>query len=152
MKTGPDLIGEAGLLFFGRMSASISHELKNALAIIKENSGLLTDYVGMMARGMPVEPQRFQTVAARIEAQTVRADAIIKNLNQFAHTVDSPGKPVDLNDTLALLVVLHNRPAAMRQVSLAPCFAQAPVVITAASFLLLNALRSTGLRRMVPCP
>ena len=140
MKNGSDLIGKSGLEFFGRMSASISHELKNALAIIKENSGLLTDYLAMAARGMEVEPQRFQTVASRIEAQTVRADTIIKNLNQFAHTVDSMDKPVDLNEILTLLVALHNRPAAMQQVSLKPCFAEAPVVITTAPFLLLNAL------------
>jgi signal transduction histidine kinase len=137
---GSDLIGNAGLKFFSRMNASISHELKNTLAIIKENSGLLDDYIGMMAKGVHVEPQRFQTVARRIETQTVRADAIIKNLNQLAHLIDVPSKPVDLNEISTLLVLLHNRPAAMRQVTLAPCLAASPVMITTAPFILLNAL------------
>ncbi len=140
MKNRPDLIGEAGLQFFGRMSASISHELKNALAIIKENSGLLSDYINMMGKGMPVAPERFQTIAQRIDNQTRRADGIIKDLNQFAHTVDSPSKPVDLNQTLDILVALHRRPAAMLQVGLEPRPADSPAVVTTAPFLLLNAL------------
>ncbi len=136
----PDPIGEAGLQFFGRMSASISHELKNVLAIIKENSGLLNDYLSMMSRGTPIDPERFQTVAQRIEAQTRRADTIIKCLNQFAHTVDSFGQPVDLNQVLDLLTALHRRPAAMQEVTLAAKPAGTPVEVTTSPFVLLTAL------------
>jgi C4-dicarboxylate-specific signal transduction histidine kinase len=135
-----DLTGEAGLQFFGRMSASISHELKNALAIIKENAGLLSDYIHMMGKGTPVAPDRFDKIAGRIETQTRRADAIIKNLNQFAHSVDIPAKSVDLNDIQELLVALHRRPAAMRQVELASRAAEAAVMVTTNPFLLLNLL------------
>jgi len=140
MTERPDPIGKAGLQFFGRMSASISHELKNALAIIKENAGLLSDYINMMGRGMPVEPERFEKIAGRIEAQTQRADAIIKNLNQFAHSVDIPAKSVDLNDILALLVALHRRPADMSQVELDPRPSESAAVVTTHPFLLLNLL------------
>jgi C4-dicarboxylate-specific signal transduction histidine kinase len=140
MKDRSDLIGEAGLRFFGRMSASISHELKNALAIIKENAGLLGDYVDMMGKGAPVDPERFHTIARRIDGQTRRADNIIKDLNQFAHSVDSSSKPVDLNQILDLLAALHRRPAAMQQVSLENRPADSTVVITTAPFLLLNAM------------
>jgi C4-dicarboxylate-specific signal transduction histidine kinase len=140
MTNKPDPIGEAGLLFFGRMSASISHELKNALAIIKENAGLLSDYIHMTGKGTSVEPERFDTIARRIDAQTRRADAIIKNLNQFAHSVDTPTKSVDLNDILDLLVALHRRPAAMQQVELEPRPAESAVVVHTMPFLLLNIL------------
>ena len=33
-----------GLQFFGKMTASISHEIKNVMAIINESAGLLDDY------------------------------------------------------------------------------------------------------------
>jgi C4-dicarboxylate-specific signal transduction histidine kinase len=135
-----DIIGQAGLQFFGRMSASISHELKNALAIINENSGLLSDYIHMAGKGMALEPERFEKIARRIDAQTQRADAIIKNLNQFAHSVDVPSKSLDLNEILNLLVALHNRPAAMRQVALEPRPAESAVMVTTNPFLLLNIL------------
>ncbi len=140
MTNKPDLIGEAGLQFFGRMSASISHELKNALAIINENAGLLGDYIHMMGKGMSVEPARFEKIAGRIEAQTRRADAIIKNLNQFAHSVDVPAKSVDLNEIMGLLVALHRRPADMRQVELDPRPSESAVAVTINPFLLLNLL------------
>jgi len=140
MTDKPDMIGQAGLQFFGCMSASISHELKNALAIIKENAGLLSDYIHMMGKGMSVEPERFDKIAGRIEAQTHRADAIIKNLNQFAHSVDIPVKSVDLNEILDLLVALHRRPAAMRQVELEPRPAVSPVTVTTNPFVMLNLL------------
>lgn len=143
MTDKPNLIGEAGLQFFGRMSASISHELKNALAVIKENSGLLSDYIHMAGKGMAVEPERYEKIARRIEAQTHRADAIIKNLNQFAHSVDTPVKSVDLNEILDLLVALHRRPAAMRQVELEPRPAESAVAVTTNPFLLLNVLGLT---------
>lgn len=140
MKPQPDRIEAAGLRFFGRMSASISHELKNVLAIIKENSGLLNDYLLMMAKGMPVDPQRFKTVADRIHIQTARADNIIKNLNQFAHTIDNFDKRVDANEILALLIALHQRAADMKQVSLTPKPSQTDACVTTAPFTLLNAL------------
>ena len=37
MGVEPDIMAETGLQFFGRMSASISHEIKNVLAIVNEN-------------------------------------------------------------------------------------------------------------------
>lgn len=140
MTNRPDLIGDAGLHFFGRMSASISHELKNALAIIKENAGLLDDYINMTAEGATVDPDRFRTIARRIDGQTRRADAIIKDLNQFAHTVDSASKAVDLNHMLDLLAALHRRLGDMRQVTIGARTMQPPLVITTSPFLLLNAL------------
>ena len=36
-------VGLGGIQFFGKMAASISHEIKNVLAIINENAGLLED-------------------------------------------------------------------------------------------------------------
>ena len=32
-----------GLRFFGKVNASISHEIRNALAVINENAGLIKD-------------------------------------------------------------------------------------------------------------
>ncbi|RJQ66509.1 MAG: sensor histidine kinase [Desulfobacteraceae bacterium] len=137
MSTLPDLIGQAGLQYFGRTTASVSHELKNVLAIIKENAGLLNDYLLMMDKGMPVDPARFKVVAARIEEQTQRADKIIKNMNRFAHSVDDPFKSIDLNDLVALVSELSLREAAMHQVAFSFAPAVAPAPIRTAPFWLL---------------
>ncbi len=95
-----EIIGETGLQFFGKMSASISHEMKNVMAIINENAGLLEDLTVMAEKGMPIDPERLKTQASRIMKQIRRGDDIIKGMNRFAHSVDEPLRQADLNDTL----------------------------------------------------
>ena len=62
MGVQPDIIAETGLQFFGRISASISHELKNVLAIINENAGLLEDLTSMADRGKPIDSARLKAI------------------------------------------------------------------------------------------
>lgn len=106
------------LLFFGRVSASVSHELKNVLAVINEQAGLLEDLAGLAGRGMPLDPDRLATAAACLLRQVRRGDAIIGHLNRFAHTADTPRREVSLAETAGLAAALGQRQAAMRQVTL----------------------------------
>jgi signal transduction histidine kinase len=140
MKPITDPVCEQGLRFFGTTTASISHELKNALAIIKENAGLLKDYMAMMEKGSPVTPDRMKVVAGRIEDQVQRADLLIKSMNQYAHTVDDRRRMVDLNDLVSLLVTISQRPAMMRQVGLRFLPSTMPVKVNTAPFFLLTLL------------
>ena len=134
-RNGP---GETGLEFFGKISASISHEIKNVLAIINENAGLLGDLAVMAEKGGPLEPERLKTLAERVARQIRRADGIIKNMNRFSHTVDEWGKTIDLCESTAFSVALSNRFAAMAQVSLELAEQGEPVMITTSPFYLLN--------------
>ena len=135
-----DPMGDLGLRFFGSTTASMSHELKNALAIIKENAGLLKDYMAMAEQGTPLMPERLKTVSGRIEDQVVRADGLIKALNRYAHTIDTPAVTVDLNEMLDILVAVSHRLAAMRQITLEKQPANAPVMVNTAPFFLLTAM------------
>ena len=92
----PEITEMAGLQFFGQISASISHELKNVLAIINENAGLLEDLALMADRGKPIDPERLIKMAATVKRQIGRADGIIKNMNRFAHSADHPVETVDV--------------------------------------------------------
>ena len=157
MRDNLNTIAETGFQFFGKMTASISHEIKNVLAIINENAGLLEDITLMADRGKPVEPQRLKTLAQAVIKQISRADTIVKNLNRFAHSADESLKSVDLNDILELVVVLSNRLAAMRGIELEPKLQETPVKIKTSPFLLMNliwlfldfAMDATGDRRIV---
>jgi signal transduction histidine kinase len=135
-----EIIGETGLQFFGKMSASISHEMKNVLAIINENAGLLEDLTVMAEKGIPLDPQRFKTPASRIMKQIRRGDDIIKGMNRLAHSVDDPVRQVDLHDTLALTCALSNRFAAMRGVLLELEPPSIPVPVVTNPFFLQNLL------------
>jgi hypothetical protein len=113
-----EVLSETGLQFFGKMSASISHEIKNVMAIINENAGLLEDLTVMAEKGVPLDPQRLRTQADRIMKQIRRGDEIVKGMNRFAHSVDEPSSQTDLSDTLALVCTLSGRFASMRGVRL----------------------------------
>ena len=128
------------LLFLGGTTASISHELKNVLAIIKENNGLIDDYLIMSEKGVPFEPERLKTALIRIEQQIQRADGVIKALNQLAHTVDDTEKTVDLNEILHLLSTISARSASMHRVNLELRPGQMPRMVTTCPLLLLTFL------------
>jgi C4-dicarboxylate-specific signal transduction histidine kinase len=116
MKFSEDIVGSEGLQFFGKVSASISHEIKNSLAIINESAGLLQDLSAMADRGMPLDPARLQKVANTVQKQVLRADDIVKTMNRFAHSVDEPLREVELSQMVHLLVSIADRSARMKDI------------------------------------
>ncbi len=135
-----EIVAETGLQFFGKMTASISHEIKNAMAIINENAGLLEDLAIMGDRGAAIEPQRLINMSGTVMKQVGRADAILKNMNRLAHSVDESTTTIDLNNILELLVALSGRFASMRGVDLQPKLGESPLKIKTAPFFLMNLL------------
>ncbi|NDV25027.1 HAMP domain-containing histidine kinase [Desulfovibrio sp. JC010] len=106
-----------GLEFFGQISAAISHDLKNVLAIINEDAGLLQDFSLMAAQGMELDPARLVKLAEKIQGQVKRGDGIIKNMNRFAHSVDLPVCEVDYRELCALVISLLTRMASRKCVT-----------------------------------
>jgi C4-dicarboxylate-specific signal transduction histidine kinase len=133
-----DLVGEEGLRFFGHISASISHEIKNTLAIMNENIGLLKDFCSMARKGKAVDFERFESLAGRVAEQIRRADDIVKNMNQFAHSVDEDSKGVDLEHMTASVAALTGRIASMRGKTLDVQTSSNPVQIVTSPFFLEN--------------
>ena len=135
-----DVIGLSGIQFFGKMSASISHDLKNVLAVINENAGLLEDLCLMAGKGKPLDAGRMKRLAEDVKNQIRRGDRIITSMNAFAHSADSESVAIDLRDLLGLLAELALRNASMRGVRLEFDRPSDPVTITTSPFLLLNLL------------
>ncbi len=135
-----DGIGETGLQFYGIITASVSHEIKNVLAIINENAGLLEDLTSMADRGQPLVPARLKMMAAALQKQIGRANEILNNMNRFAHSIDETVAEVDLNQTLELFMALADRFTVMRGVKVDLMLPENPVTIPTAPFFLLNLL------------
>jgi len=135
-----EIIAESGLQFFGKIAASISHEIKNVLAIIGENAGLLEDLTLMAEQGMALDPQRLMAMSQALMKQVKRADTILKNMNRFAHSADASSQTIDLNDVIELLAALSSRFAALRGITLNPKLNQSPMTIRTSPFLLMNLL------------
>lgn len=140
MESKCDILGETGLQFFGRITASISHEIRNVLAVLNENAGLLEDIVLMAEKGVPMDPQRLKNLAGSMGKQILRANGIVGNMNRFAHAVDEKAKEVDLNETLSLVVALTQRFADMRGVTLEPLYGDSQMLLRSNPFLLENLL------------
>jgi signal transduction histidine kinase len=136
----PQSISETGLQFFGRISASISHELKNVLAIVNENAGLLEDLTIMADRGQSIDPARLKKMAEAVKKQIGRADEILKNMNRFAHSIDETVADNDLNQTIELVKALTARFAAMRSVKVDLQLPASSYLIPTAPFFLMNLL------------
>jgi len=140
MRAKLEIVTESGLQFFGQMTASISHEIKNVLAIINENAGLLEDLALMADEGAEIDPQRLQNMSRAVMKQVSRADAIMKNMNRLAHSVDESIETIDLNDLLELLVALSNRFASTRSVAIQLKRNEGPLKLRTSPFFLMNLL------------
>ena len=133
-----DPIHDRGLRFFGKINASIAHEIRNVLAIINENAGLMNDLTLMSEKGMPVDPVRIRTLSDKVLEQVRRADGIIDNMSRFAHSVDDFLKNVDVGECLNFVTVISGRFAAMRGVTLEYDPASDSVEIMSSPFHLQN--------------
>ena len=134
------ILSQTGLQFFGRISASISHEIKNVLAIVNENAGLLEDFTLLADRGKPIDPARLKLMATAVQKQVGRADEILKNMNRFAHSIDETMAEVDLNQTIELFMALTDRFTAMRGVKVDLQLPENTLTIPTAPFFLMNLL------------
>jgi hypothetical protein len=111
-------IADGGLRYFGSVSASVSHDIRNRFAVINEKAGLLEDMTTMMIEGRAIDLERMRTQARKVNEQVHLANQIIRNLNAFAHTVDTPQKTVDVAALLTLVATLSARKAAAANASI----------------------------------
>ncbi|MCF8092368.1 MAG: hypothetical protein K9K21_06490 [Desulfotignum sp.] len=101
-----DLVNKQGLQFFGSVNASISHELKNIFAIISETAGFLNDLTQLSKQGKEFELSLLENCSNSIAEEIERGFDTIRQMNQFAHSVDDPIKETSIADTLTLAVKL----------------------------------------------
>ena len=118
------------LAFFGKVNASISHELKNILAIISEAAGLLNDLTDMASKGGNFEVEMIQTCSKDIVEEIQRGFATIKKMNTFSHSADDPLKRVNLVEVLDLVIHLARFLSFASKVHFDPPVGAAPIVLT----------------------
>jgi len=138
MTTEMQTIGDANVQFFGKMVASLSHEIKNVFAIVHENAGLLEDLIILSEKGVPLDPERLKGLAVRMRDQIIRGNEIVQNMNRFAHSADVPIESIDLNQMLELLSNLFQRAAAMKGIVLEAQSSENNVTIRTNPFILEN--------------
>jgi len=126
--------------FMGKVTASLSHEIKNTLAIINESVGLMGDLLRKDAPEDWPPYSRLANLTASIEEQVQRSADIVKRLNQFAHSMDKSLAELDLNETVRQTVVLAQRFATLRRVNLEMQLESNPMLLLSDPFRLLYVL------------
>ena len=142
MSSMPERSSRQELRYFGAVTASVSHELKNVLAILNEHAGLLQDFTAMAEQGQPLDVERIRRLSATMLAQIGRGGAIVKRMNRFAHSADQERATVELGGLAALVVELFGRSAATRGVTVAVRGAQQALLIRTRPFALETLLGS----------
>ena len=98
-----ELFDYESLAFFGSVNASISHELKNIMAIISETAGFLNDLAKMAKGGAAIEPDMLTSTTDSIIEEIQRGFTTIRQMNRFSHSVDTSVGPIDLMVILDLV-------------------------------------------------
>lgn len=106
------------MAFLGKITASMTHEIKNTYAIILESSGLLSDLLSFSQEGSFPHQEKFQKVLGSINEQVHRGVALATRLNQFAHSMDEPVASIKVADLLELAAALMQRLARRRGIEL----------------------------------
>jgi signal transduction histidine kinase len=116
--TSDQWLHESEIAFFGKIIASISHELNNVLSIINEYSGLLNDLCYADKNSNPVETERVLKITSKIAEQIKREQNLIKLLNRFAHRLDIPIIQYNLNELVNDIIKVSKRFASLKKVTL----------------------------------
>ena len=105
------------LRFGGAVGASLSHEINNVLAIVGELNGLLEDLYAFRKKDEAIDPTKLKSVTDRIASEIQRGKHFVKQLNTFAHSVDTPEQEMDLAEVLRRVMNLSARLARLRKVT-----------------------------------
>ena len=111
-------MNENEIAFIGKITAGVTHEINNALASIKEISGLMEDLISMSSTDSFPHQEKFLKVLPRIRDQVQRSVNLTTQLNKFSHLADERTAQVELNDFIEHLVFLTQRFARIKNVEL----------------------------------
>ncbi|MGD9384169.1 MAG: hypothetical protein PVH55_08975 [Desulfobacterales bacterium] len=104
--------------FFGKITAGITHELKNVLAIIRESSGLMEDIISISPEAIIKYQEKIQNSLVKIKDQVERGVDLTDRLNKFAHSTDEALSKIDLQETIGQLAALAQRFARLKHIEL----------------------------------
>ncbi len=136
----PERIKRKEVAFFGRITAGITHEIKNVLAIIQQSSGLMEDVLEVTEDSAFAHKDKFIKSIDRIRRQIQRGIDITNCLNWFAHSPDHTPVSLDLNEIAQQMVLLASRFARFKNVALETSPSDPPIVITSDPVSLVMAL------------
>ena len=142
MKMNEETAGQprAGdLAFFGRMAAHVTHEMRNVLAIIGQNAGLMEDILEAAGRKGP-DRDKLMKVAASMTRNVNKGVEVMERFSRFAHAADEPVTSFDLTTLTENVAALARRPVTQAGCSLEVELPDEAIPLTANSFRMQQAI------------
>lgn len=115
--------------FMGKITAGVTHEMKNVLAIIKESAGLMEDLIGLDKDGSFPHKEKFLRSLSRIADQVARGVDLSTKLNAFAHSPDERNASVNLNQAVGQTAFLCQRSAASKGMTVRAALHELPIEV-----------------------
>lgn len=115
--------------FFGKITASVTHELQNVLAIVQQSSGLMEDLISFPAKESDLFKEKLQNPLMVINRQIQRGSGLIAYLNQFSHNPDKSVTQADLYEMIEQIIALSRRFAALKKVTLTNHAPDQPIIV-----------------------
>jgi light-regulated signal transduction histidine kinase (bacteriophytochrome) len=140
MTQNKNILAEEGMRFFGKMSASATHEIKNTLAIINENAGLLEDLSMMSQNDSSLSPDRINGIAKKVIKNVNRADLVLQKVNRLSHSVDHTTQIVDLEEIVRFMLDMGSRLIEMQGVVVKVTSPVSPLLLDTNLFFLENVI------------
>ena len=106
------------MAFLGKITASMTHEIKNTLAIFSSPRACSLTLITLSKDAAFPHQDKFQRVLGNINDQVHRSVDITTRLNQFAHSMDEPLAEVKVSDLLEQVVLLMRRLAKRQGIEL----------------------------------
>jgi C4-dicarboxylate-specific signal transduction histidine kinase len=136
VEKGAAIVREEEKAFVGKIAASVTHELMNVFATIRETSGLMEDLLALSRDSSFPHSQRFAKSLGTIRDQVTRGMEISGRYNQFAHSMDEARGKVGVDELLQQVAFLMQRAANLKRVRLVVQPGELPVVLSSDLFRL----------------
>lgn len=120
MMRDKEIIVDARLAFFEKISTYSSHDIRNCLAIINENAGLLEDLAIGSEQGISLNPEKLRNLSNKLKKQVHRVNDIVEKMNRFACSIGCPAQKIDTVESLSLMCALAATSATMQDKKLKP--------------------------------
>ncbi|MBI4965480.1 MAG: hypothetical protein HY913_19540 [Desulfomonile tiedjei] len=103
--------------FMGKITAGVTHDMKNVLAIIKESAGLMEDLMALDKNNALPHKEKFSRSLSRIMDQVARGVDLSTKLNSFAHSPDEQETNMDLNEAIGQTTFVCHKAASLKGMS-----------------------------------
>ncbi len=140
MKQADEMSKDREIAFLGRMTAGISHELMNVLAIIRERSGLIEDLMALDKKAELPYRDKLDVTLKSIREQVGRGIAVGEILNGLAHSMDESRARLVVDDLLGRIVFLMHRFARLERIEIKVVATEQPLTVNTDPFRILLVL------------